>query len=211
MQVIHFIMLIIFIYLSIYVLYNLVLILGHYLISQRTTVLTKHATVFKILVPAHNEELLLGKLLRSITAQEYPEDLYDVLVIADNCTDQTAKIARQLGVRATERKNSKLVGKGFAIKCGLESLASEHYDAVLIIDADSIVETRLLKILDEAIQEGARIIQCYNGLANPDDSWFTRLMDVSRTFGNEILEPAKEKFGLSSHLMGNGMSLHRRL
>jgi len=77
------------------------------------------------------------------------------------------------------------------------------------VDADSIVDETALKELDRAIQQGARIMQCFNGVVNPDDSWFTRLMDVSRTLGNEVLAPAKEKIGLSSNLMGNGMCFVR--
>jgi cellulose synthase/poly-beta-1,6-N-acetylglucosamine synthase-like glycosyltransferase len=62
-----------------------------------------------------------------------------------------------------------------------------------------------LRYLDNMIQAEKQVIQCYNGVGNPDDSWFTRLLDVSRTIGNEIYHPAKQKLGLSSYLMGNGM------
>jgi cellulose synthase/poly-beta-1,6-N-acetylglucosamine synthase-like glycosyltransferase len=55
------------------------------------------------------------------------------------------------------------------------------------------------------MERGDRVIQCYNGVINPNQSWFTRLMYVSRTMANEIIHPAKRKLGLSSHLMGNGM------
>jgi cellulose synthase/poly-beta-1,6-N-acetylglucosamine synthase-like glycosyltransferase len=196
-------------YLSFYVIYNLSLILIHFLVPKSTPTQTTPATAFKILVPAHNEELLIGRILRSIRNQDYPKELYDVLVVADNCTDQTAKIAESDDVRTLERNDSRFAGKGYAIKYGLEYLKNESYDAVFIIDADSIVAETVLRELDREIQRGARIMQCYNGLANPDDSWFTRLMDVSRTLGNEVLEPAKEIIGLSSHLMGNGMCFVR--
>ncbi len=197
------------IYISLYVLYNLSLILVHFFVSKRTSFKFSTATIFKVLVPAHNEELLLSELMNSLRAQDYPENMYEVVVVADNCTDQTAKIAKHENVRTVERKNSRFVGKGYAIKYGLENIENETYDAVLIVDADSVVESGTLRELDRAIQQGARIMQCYNGLANPDNSWFTRLMDVSRTFGNEVLGPAKEKIGLSSHLMGNGMCFVR--
>lgn len=197
------------IYISLYVLYNLSLILVHFFVSKKTSLKFSSATIFKVLVPAHNEELLLSDLLNSLRAQDYPENMYEVVVVADNCTDQTAKIAKHENVRTVERKNSRFVGKGYAIEYGLEYLANKVYDAVLIVDADSTVDEVVLRELDEAIQKGARIMQCYNGLANPDNSWFTRLMDVSRTFGNEVLGPAKEKIGLSSHLMGNGMCFVR--
>ena len=196
-------------YISFYVLYNLSLIFIHFFIPKRADGKYTPVTTFKVLIPAHNEELLIGRILRSVRNQDYPKELYDVLVVADNCTDQTVMIAEREGFRALERKDSSLAGKGYAIKYGLEYLKNESYDAVFIIDADSIVDEAALRELDRAIQQGARIMQCYNGLANPDDSWFTRLMDVSRTLGNAVLGPAKEKTGLSSNLMGNGMCFVR--
>jgi cellulose synthase/poly-beta-1,6-N-acetylglucosamine synthase-like glycosyltransferase len=65
--------------------------------------------------------------------------------------------------------------------------------------------------LNQVLHGRATVIQCYNGVANPEDSWFTRLLDVSRTLSNEIFEPAKEKLGLSSHLMGNGMCINKEV
>lgn len=196
-------------YVSSYVLYNIFFILIHFMYRERITSRCPPVTTFKVLVPAHNEELLLGRVLESIRNQDYPKEMYDVLVVADNCTDNTAKIAMREGTRIIERKDDRLTGKGYAIKYGLEYLANELYDAVFVIDADSIVDQVALQEIDQAIQQGARIIQCSNGLANPDDSWFTRLMDISRTLGNEVLEPSKEIIGLSSHLMGNGMCFVR--
>jgi len=183
--------------------------LVHFIHSKQTSHQHTAATTFILLIPAHNEELLISTLLQSIHAQNYPKNMYEIVVVADNCTVQTAHIAMREGAKTYERIDDKRTGKGHAIKFGLKNIKKESYDAVLIVDADSIVEADALRELDKAIQQGARIMQCYNGLANPDDSWFTRLMDVSRSFGNEVLGPAKESIGLSSHLMGNGMCLVR--
>ena len=210
MLVIQFIIIVIVgIYISLHVLYNLSLILVHFLISRDSSLEFSPATKFIVLVPAHNEELLISALLLSIRAQNYPKNMYEAVVVADNCSDQTATIAEREGARTVERADGKCTGKGYAIKFGLENIKDEPYDAVLIVDADSIVKADTLTELDKAIQRGARIMQCYNGLANPNDSWFTRLMDVSRSLGNEVLGPAKEKIGLSAHLMGNGMCFVR--
>ncbi len=209
MVYIHTILAIVGAYISLYVMYNMTLIFIHWLLADKEKSIDHPVTVFKILIPAHNEELLLERLLKSIDKQDYPREKYDVLVIADNCTDHTAAIAIRNGASTIERVDKNNIGKGYAIKYGLESVARSRYDAIFVIDADSLVESTALQELDKAIQYGARIMQCYNGVVNPDDSWFTRLMDVSRTFGNEVLEPAKEKIGLSSHLMGNGMCFVR--
>jgi len=81
----------------------------------------------------------------------------------------------------------------------------DSYDAVFIVDADSVVNDALLSHLHSALSAGEKIIQCYNGVGNPGTSWFTRLLGVSRAISNEILHPAKQKLKLSSHLTGNGM------
>lgn len=199
------------VYLCIYSAYIIILILSNRILNENIEYINESKTVFKLLIPAHNEELLLEKLLSSINKQDYPRHKYSVLVVADNCKDKTASVARHNNAEVVERNNEIQQGKGYALKYGLEILEYErkYYDAIFVVDADSIVEKNALKELNQAIQKGARIIQCTNAIANPDDSWFTRLMDVSRSLGNEVLEPAKEKMGLSSHLMGNGMCFVR--
>jgi cellulose synthase/poly-beta-1,6-N-acetylglucosamine synthase-like glycosyltransferase len=193
------------IYVSLYVLYNCALLLVHFFVKEKMQVILQPRTNFCIIIPAHNEELLLARLIVSLKGQDYPPDLFTILVVADNCTDSTAVVARAKGSSVLERSDNHFHGKGYAIKYALENISLDEYDAIFIVDADSVMETNAFRHLDLAIQHGARIIQCFNGVANPDESWFTRLMDVSRTISNQLLEPAKESLGLSSHLMGNGM------
>lgn len=198
------------VYLSLYILYWLVLFSARFLIRDQPDVFRIQKTRFAIVVPAHNEELFLARLLKSIHDQDYPANLYKGIVIADNCSDRTAEIALENGARVFERVDPSNWGKGYAVKYALEKINPTEYDAVLIVDADSIVENGCLKALDHALQNGEKVIQCYNGVLNPDESWFTRLLDVSRTIGNEIIHPGKVKLGLSSYLMGNGMCFSRQ-
>jgi cellulose synthase/poly-beta-1,6-N-acetylglucosamine synthase-like glycosyltransferase len=81
----------------------------------------------------------------------------------------------------------------------------EKYHALLIVDADSIADRNALRELDREVERGKKVIQCLNGVENTMASWFTVLMNVSRTLSNEVLEPAANKIGFSSHLVGNGM------
>lgn len=196
-------------YLSFYVLYTLMFVICNFFHRGKKSLKLKPRTRFMVIVPAYNEELLLEKLLKSLAQQDYQSNLMSVVVVADNCSDETAKVGRENGALVLERRDHDHRGKGYAIKHVLDNTSLKEYDAIFIVDADSVVASDTLKNLDLTIQGGARIIQCYNGLANPDDSWFTRLMDVSRTFGNEILGPGKEKMALSSSLMGNGMCFVR--
>jgi 1,2-diacylglycerol 3-beta-glucosyltransferase len=193
------------VYLSLYVIYSQFLIVVNILIRGTKDSMPTPRTRFAVVIPAHNEELLLPRLLKSLEKQEYPEEYFDIMVVADNCVDKTCSVASSYRTLVIERHDRELIGKGYAIKFAFDTIPMEKYGAVFIVDADSLVEKMALRNLDEAIQAGARAIQCYNGLANPDASWFTRLLDVSRTLSNEVFEPAKEKLGLSSHLMGNGM------
>ncbi len=199
------------VYLSVYVLYNFAMIVVHVSVQEESWGGQGEKTVFAVIVPAHNEELLLPELMRSIEKLNYPRDRYRTIVIADNCTDSTAEIGKSSGADVLERHDASHAGKGYAIRYALEKIGVESVEAVFIVDADSILDPEALEELDQAIRRGSGIIQCFNGIANPDDSWFTRIMDVSRTYGNEVLEPAREKIGLSSHLMGNGMCFVREV
>lgn len=193
------------IYLGAYVLYNLMLFLAHFFVREPGAPEVTRQNRFAILVPAHDEELLIGRLTSSINEIDYPAGGLSAVVIADNCSDNTAAVARENGATVYERTNTERGGKGYAIKWGLEKIGLDEFDAVFVIDADSMIDRDLLNELNKDLLAGKNVIQCYNGVANPDESWFTRLLDVSRTIGNEIVYPAKEKLGLSINLMGNGM------
>jgi cellulose synthase/poly-beta-1,6-N-acetylglucosamine synthase-like glycosyltransferase len=193
------------IYSAFFVLYHVMLALVHFLPGERTSACPGPSKRFAVVIPAHNEELLLPRLLQSLKNQDYDRERFSVIVVADNCTDATAAIAKERGAVVLERNDRRHAGKGHAIRFALENADQHAVDACLIIDADSIAAPDLLTQLNLLLLEGKAVIQCYNGLANPDDSWFTRLLDVSRTMGNEVYHPAKQKLGLSSYLMGNGM------
>lgn len=210
LSVLHYILSAIGMYISIYVVYHL-LLLGANLFSNddESRRAYKPKNRFIVIIPAHNEELLIRRNLSSFQGQAYPPELVTVVVVADNCTDDTAKIARGAGARVLERNDPGNRGKGHAIRFAFLNIAPNEYDALVIIDADSFVAGGFLMELDRLFQQGEKIIQCYNGVANPDENWFTRLLDVSRTLGNVIYHPAKQKLGLSSYLMGNGMCFSR--
>ena len=193
------------VYVGSYVLYSVCLVAAAMLIKDVVKVSPRRESRFGIIVPAHNEELLLPRLLKSITAQNYPQDKFKSIIVADNCTDNTPKVAREYGAYVLVRQDDVHQGKGYALRYALDQIDLSEFDAILVVDADSVLNSHALSELDRSLSGGARIIQCYNGVANPEASWFTRLLDVSRTFGNEIYHPAKQKLGLSSYLMGNGM------
>ena len=210
MTVVSIFLLVAGIYLGCYVLYWLVLLGNHFLSPIPIPAPGTLCTRFAILVPAHNEELLVGRLLQSARSQDYPQELFDTIVIADNCSDRTAAIAREQDAIVLERVDPVRRGKGFAIQWALEAIDMDKYDAVLIVDADCTISEGSLKCLDGTLQKRS-VVQCHNGVGNPEASWFTRLLDVSRTISNRIYGPAKQRLGLSCELTGTGMCFATRI
>jgi cellulose synthase/poly-beta-1,6-N-acetylglucosamine synthase-like glycosyltransferase len=193
------------VYLTCYVAYWCILLVTHLLAPARSPSLAGAGTTrFVVVIPAHNEELLLPRLLASIRDQDYPSDRFDAVVVADNCTDGTADAARRMGSIVLERVDEERRGKGYALNWALNSIDLANYDAVLVVDADCFISANALRSLDGALQQ-ERVVQCYSGVGNPDESWFTRLLDVSRTINNDIYSSAKQRLGLSTQLIGTGM------
>ncbi len=162
---------------------------------------------FLILAPAHNEERLLPKLLENLGKLDYPQSLYTVYVVADNCTDRTAVIARQYGAVVHERFNEFQQGKGFALQWLLQRLwlAGEPHDAVLILDADSVISPNFLRIMAARLARGERVIQSYYAVLNPAQSWSVSLRYVALAVLHYLRPLGRMVLGGSTGLKGNGM------
>ena len=133
---------------------------------------------FLVLIPAHNEELLIADCLMSLRNLSYRADAVDIRVIADNCSDRTADLARGHGVRCFERNEPARAGKPLAIAWALERLPLKDFDAVVILDADTIVDPGFLTALASAAPLTHKAVQGFNGVSNPDDSAITRMAAV---------------------------------
>lgn len=166
---------------------------------------------FAILIPAHNEALLLPRLLRSLAAMDYPADLYDVHVVADNCTDGTAQIAAGQGAAVHERSDAALKGKGFALRWLLHRLhdSGVAYDAYIVIDADSIVAPNFLTVMNSHLARGDAAVQSYYGVLNRDESPSAALRYVALVLFNDLRPRGRNVLGLSAGLRGNGMCFRR--
>lgn len=163
---------------------------------------------FAILVPAHNEELLLGNLLKSLTELAYPKDKYTVYVVADNCTDTTAELARMIdGVRVYERYDADKRGKGYALGWILQQLKEDQlvHDAYVVLDADSMVEPTFLQWMSKVLAQGAQALQAYYTVLNTTESPSTALRWIALTLKNYVWPLSRSGLGGSSTLTGNGM------
>jgi cellulose synthase/poly-beta-1,6-N-acetylglucosamine synthase-like glycosyltransferase len=166
------------------------------------------ATAFVILVPAHNEEGSIATTVQSLKALDYPRQLFEILVIADNCQDKTAAVARNEGAEVLERFHATRKSKGFALEYALETLQKRetHPDAIVIIDADTTVDAALLKAFDRRLQSGQDWLQAYYQVANSHDSWRTQLMHLGFAHFNGLWLLGQDTLGLGSALRGNGMA-----
>lgn len=160
---------------------------------------------FVILVPAHNEALGIFDTLNNLKEIDYPENLYDVIVIVDNCTDNTAEVVKTAGIKYIERNDPERKGKGYALEYAISKLVKENYDAFVIVDADSLINKSFLMVMNNRLLSGQKVIQSYDGLANPDSTALTYLFFIGNTIENKLFYEAKSRLGLSANLRGNGM------
>jgi cellulose synthase/poly-beta-1,6-N-acetylglucosamine synthase-like glycosyltransferase len=167
---------------------------------------------FAILIPAHNEEMILSKLLESLAQLDYPQELYTTYVIADNCTDTTANLARQFDrVCVYERFNEKERGKGYALSWIWQQLADKQHDAYVVLDADSVVVPTFLHSMDNELAQGALALQACNTVLNVTESPSTALRWIALTLMNHVRPLGRNGIGGSSTLTGNGMCLTRTI
>ncbi|MDK8189028.1 glycosyltransferase family 2 protein [Paenibacillus sp. UMB7766-LJ446] len=168
---------------------------------------------FAVLVAAHNEEQVIGALMENLKQLDYPEDMYDVFVICDNCTDGTAQIVRQHGLNACVRTNADLRGKGYAIEWMLKYLwkLPRQYDAVVMFDADNLVDRNFLLEMNDDLCNGSRVIQGYIDTKNPEDSWITAAYGVSYWYINRLWQLSRHNLNMANFLGGTGMCFETNL
>jgi 1,2-diacylglycerol 3-beta-glucosyltransferase len=187
----------------------LLLLTGAAVFAPRYTKLRQQSPTqrFLILVPAHNEERLLPSLLANLHQLNYPASLYAIHVIADNCTDQTAALARANGAFAHERVDDERRGKGYALQWLMQQLevSAVPHDAVLILDADSIVSPNFLAVMDARLARGERAIQAYYAVRDPQSSWSASLRSVALAALHYLRPLGRMPLGGSAGLKGNGM------
>jgi cellulose synthase/poly-beta-1,6-N-acetylglucosamine synthase-like glycosyltransferase len=171
---------------------------------------------FALLIPAHDEEVVIGSLLASIAALDYPAALRDVYVIADNCTDETANVAREAGVagvQVRERCDERQRGKGYAVRWLLEDLEREdvRYDGYVVVDADSQLSPNFLSALAAGLARGMDAQQGQYRVQNGTAAWTAGLRAVAFALINHLRPLGRSALGWSVGLKGNGMCFSRRL
>jgi 1,2-diacylglycerol 3-beta-glucosyltransferase len=164
-----------------------------------------------VIVPAHNEAANIAETIASIHATEYPVERRRIMVIADNCTDATAALARAAGAEVIERFDAVNRGKGYALGDVFpQVLADPRVDAVVVVDADTIVSTNLLLAFGARFAAGEDAVQARYGVRNAEASWRTRLLKIAFAAFHDVRSLGRERIRVSTGLRGNGMAFSRR-
>jgi cellulose synthase/poly-beta-1,6-N-acetylglucosamine synthase-like glycosyltransferase len=160
-----------------------------------------------ILVPAHNEEALIGRCIRSLLASA--NSRVELLVVAHNCTDATAFEAEAAGARVLVLNDPNQTGKGCALNHGFAAALAGGSQAVLVIDADSVVSYNLVSEVRRKLAEGAQALQCRYEVYNAQETQGTKLTALAFQAFNVVRPRGRARLGLSAGIFGNGFALHR--
>lgn len=163
---------------------------------------------YAVVISARNEANMIGNLIDSIHSQNYPKELIDTFVVADNCTDNTAEIAKAHGAFVYERANSNLVGKGYALdwlfKKIKQDMQGSKYEAYIVFDADNIVDPNFIMEMNKAFDNGYRIITSYRNSKNYGKNWISAGYSLWFLREAKFLNNSRMKLGTSCAISGTG-------
>ena len=163
---------------------------------------------YAVMITARNEEPVIGDLIHSIKVQNYPQELIDVFVIADNCTDNTAQVARDAGATVFIRHNSKEVGKGYALDYGFQIIrshyADEGYEAYFVFDADNVLDVNYFREMNRTFDAGAKASTSYRNSKNFYSNWISAGYAIWFLREAKFLNQARLLLNTSCAISGTG-------
>ena len=168
---------------------------------------------FGVIICARNEQSVIGGLIDSIKRQNYPSELVDIFVVADNCTDLTAKYASASGATVFERQNKNYIGKGYALDFAFKTLAEQNirHDAYLIFDADNLVDREFIKEMNLKLCQGFKVLTSYRNSKNYGTNWITSGYSLSFIREARYLNKAREDLKLCAAISGTGFCVSREI
>lgn len=177
----------------------------------KETAVMEPTTNFFVVIPAHNEGAGLQATIQGVLHQEYPRQRIHCVVIADNCTDDTAQVAAAAGAQVLVRNDAQLRGKGYALAWAFQQPQVFGWDAVCIVDADSVMEPDFLAAMDATFRHGNSVIQARYDFVPAADSknWLELFTAVSKAAENSFVYRTRERLGLLQLLQGNGICISR--
>jgi len=174
---------------------------------------TQQTNRYAVLIPARNEQAVIGQLIDSIKAQDYPSHLVDIYVTADNCTDKTFDIAKEHGAIVFERFNDKLKGKGYTMNFMIgkifEQKGYDYYDAYFVFDADNLMDPDYITEMDKCFCAGNRIITSHRNSKNYDTNWITAGYSLWFLREAKLLNNVRSLLKTSCAVSGTGFMIHK--
>lgn len=164
------------------------------------------STRFAVCVPAHNEASVIDASVRALLDQQYPASMYSVHVVADNCSDATSDVAAAAGATVHVRTDPANRGKGAALNWLADELSDATFDALVIVDADTRVDSGFLAALDQALASGAAVVQGFYGVDDPGEAPAVGLRFAAIACRHHLRPLARNVLGTSCGLYGNGMA-----
>lgn len=163
---------------------------------------------FAAVISARNERDVIGQLISSIKSQNYPKDKLDVFVIADNCTDDTAQVAREAGAIVYVRFNKVQVGKGYALDWLFKIIDRDHkdagYEGYMIFDADNILDVNYVSEMNKVFDNGYDILTSYRNSKNFDSNWISAAYSLWFLREARYLNNSRMQLGTSCAISGTG-------
>ena len=168
---------------------------------------------YAILISAKNEEKVIAHLIHSILNQEYPKELIQVFVVADNCSDQTAEVSRGAGATVYERYDSQQLGKGYALQYLLRQIDKDYgldtFEGYLVFDADNLLEKNYIQEINKVFDNGYRIITSYRNSKNYGSNWISAGTGLWFLREAKFINNARMQLGVSCLVSGTGFLMHR--
>jgi cellulose synthase/poly-beta-1,6-N-acetylglucosamine synthase-like glycosyltransferase len=173
----------------------------------RATSTANPARPLAVIVPAHNEEILVARAVKSLLAAAHPG--VRIYVVAHNCSDGTAARAQLSGAEVLVYNDPTARGKGFALRYGFRQALAAGAGAVMVVDADSIVSANTISVVEEAFAAGGRVLQCRYEMFSTTDKSSTRLSALAFRGFNVVRPRGRERLGFSAGILGNGFAILR--
>lgn len=168
---------------------------------------------FAVVIAARNEEAVIENLIQSIRLQNYPQELIDVIVVADNCDDNTAGVAENAGAIVYRRFNKAEIGKCYVLKFAFEKIFKERdvYDAICVFDADNVVDRDFFYHMNKNLSAGYHVAQGYRDMKNPVDTWVSGGHSIFYWMENRFYNASRSFLGLSATINGTGFMVEASL
>lgn len=181
-------------------------IIGFFLTRKFKKTENKHK--YAICIAARNEEAVIGNLLASIKNQDYPSELLTTFVIADNCTDSTAKVAREMGAICYERFDDVHKTKGFALQFLFKNIEKDYgtdsFEGYFIFDADNLLNSDYITRMNEAFDSGEKIITSYRNTKNFDENWLASTYAIHWLRSIRFRHRTRSVLRLATNIQGTG-------